>query len=42
MVREYVERLYAPAARAHRALDPDAARELAGLEGAGAGAPGRR
>ncbi|MCP3816859.1 alpha-glucan family phosphorylase [Streptomyces sp. A3M-1-3] len=30
MVREYVERLYAPAARAHRALDPDTARELAG------------
>ncbi|MFD0317381.1 glycosyltransferase family 1 protein [Streptomyces flavalbus] len=30
MVREYVERLYAPAARAHRAVGPDAARELAG------------
>ncbi|MCT4354312.1 alpha-glucan family phosphorylase [Streptomyces sp. Je 1-79] len=29
MVREYVERLYAPAARAHRALAPAAARELA-------------
>ncbi|MGW3320651.1 glycosyltransferase family 1 protein [Streptomyces fungicidicus] len=29
MVREYVERLYAPAARAHRAMDPDSARELA-------------
>ncbi|GGX77084.1 alpha-glucan family phosphorylase [Streptomyces minutiscleroticus] len=29
MVREYVERLYAPAARAHRALDAAAARELA-------------
>ncbi|MGW7415285.1 alpha-glucan family phosphorylase [Streptomyces sp. NPDC054863] len=29
MVREYVERLYTPAARAHRALGPDAARELA-------------
>ncbi|MGW2558065.1 alpha-glucan family phosphorylase [Streptomyces sp. NPDC001514] len=31
MVREYVDRLYAPAARAHRdlALDADAARELA-------------
>ncbi|MFI1730052.1 glycosyltransferase family 1 protein [Streptomyces acidicola] len=29
MVREYVERLYAPAARAHRELAPDAARELA-------------
>ncbi|MFD7606435.1 alpha-glucan family phosphorylase [Streptomyces mirabilis] len=29
MVREYVERLYAPAARAHRALAPEAARELA-------------
>ncbi|MGW0708802.1 glycosyltransferase family 1 protein [Streptomyces sp. NPDC002643] len=29
MVREYVERLYAPAARAHRALPPDTARELA-------------
>ena len=30
MVREYVERLYAPAACAHRALDPAAAAELAG------------
>ncbi|MFD0145288.1 MULTISPECIES: alpha-glucan family phosphorylase [unclassified Streptomyces] len=30
MVREYVERLYAPAARAHRAMAPAAARELAG------------
>ncbi|MEG3631912.1 glycosyltransferase family 1 protein [Streptomyces poriticola] len=29
MVREYVERLYAPAAQAHRALDPDTARGLA-------------
>ncbi|WP_225840567.1 glycosyltransferase family 1 protein [Streptomyces sp. NK08204] len=29
MVREYVERLYAPAARAHRTLTPDTARELA-------------
>ncbi|MFF1477355.1 alpha-glucan family phosphorylase [Streptomyces sp. NPDC058301] len=29
MVREYVERLYAPAARAHRELEPDTARELA-------------
>ncbi|QHY98245.1 Maltodextrin phosphorylase [Streptomyces sp. S4.7] len=29
MVREYVERLYAPAAHAHRALDPAAAGELA-------------
>ncbi|OII70573.1 alpha-glucan family phosphorylase [Streptomyces sp. CC77] len=29
MVREYVERLYTPAALAHRALDLDAARELA-------------
>ncbi|MFI2347259.1 alpha-glucan family phosphorylase [Streptomyces sp. NPDC019443] len=29
MVREYVERLYAPAARAHRSMDADAARELA-------------
>jgi starch phosphorylase len=29
MVREYVERLYAPAARAHRALDADTARGLA-------------
>ncbi|MEU4494511.1 alpha-glucan family phosphorylase [Streptomyces sp. NBC_00210] len=28
MVREYVERLYAPAAQAHRALDADTAREL--------------
>ncbi|MGW4734645.1 alpha-glucan family phosphorylase [Streptomyces shenzhenensis] len=30
MVREYVERLYTPAAHAHRALTADAARELAG------------
>ncbi|MFE1578237.1 alpha-glucan family phosphorylase [Streptomyces fradiae] len=29
MVREYVERLYTPAARAHRAMTPDAAGELA-------------
>ncbi|MFP1627906.1 alpha-glucan family phosphorylase [Streptomyces sp. 5K101] len=29
MVREYVERLYAPAAKAHRALDASAAEELA-------------
>ncbi|QTE00991.1 glycosyltransferase family 1 protein [Streptomyces cyanogenus] len=29
MVREYVDRLYAPAARAHRALTPDTASELA-------------
>ncbi|OQD56642.1 glycogen phosphorylase [Streptomyces phaeoluteigriseus] len=29
MVREYVERLYTPAALAHRALDPDSARDLA-------------
>ncbi|WP_328768523.1 alpha-glucan family phosphorylase [Streptomyces sp. NBC_00286] len=29
MVREYVERLYAPAARAHRSMDPSSARELA-------------
>ncbi|MEV7287672.1 alpha-glucan family phosphorylase [Streptomyces sp. NPDC093252] len=29
MVREYVERLYAPAARAHRALGPEQAAELA-------------
>ncbi|WP_200305598.1 alpha-glucan family phosphorylase [Streptomyces adelaidensis] len=29
MVREYVERLYAPAARAHRSLTPDVARESA-------------
>ncbi|KFF99425.1 glycogen phosphorylase [Streptomyces scabiei] len=28
MVREYVERLYAPAARAHRSLVPDVSREL--------------
>jgi starch phosphorylase len=33
MVREYVERLYVPAARAHRALTPVAARELAGWKG---------
>jgi starch phosphorylase len=30
MVREYVERLYAPAARAHRTLDANTAGELAG------------
>lgn len=30
MVREYVERLYAPAAEAHRAMDADGARGLAG------------
>ncbi|MFJ9544030.1 glycosyltransferase family 1 protein [Streptomyces sp. NPDC101225] len=30
MVREYVERLYTPAAHAHRAMDPASARELAG------------
>ncbi|WP_206309557.1 alpha-glucan family phosphorylase [Streptomyces sp. A0642] len=30
MVREYVERLYAPAAQARRTLDPAAAQELAG------------
>ncbi|CAM5725258.1 glycogen phosphorylase OS=Streptomyces fumanus OX=67302 GN=GCM10018772_54370 PE=3 SV=1 [Streptomyces fumanus] len=29
MVREYVDRLYAPAAAAHRAMDADAARDLA-------------
>ncbi|MFC8669973.1 glycosyltransferase family 1 protein [Streptomyces sp. NPDC057199] len=29
MVREYVERLYTPAAHAHRAMSPSAARELA-------------
>ncbi|MGW5199353.1 glycosyltransferase family 1 protein [Streptomyces spiralis] len=29
MVREYVDRLYVPAAHAHRALDQEAARELA-------------
>jgi starch phosphorylase len=29
MVREYVERLYAPAAQAHRALTPDTASDLA-------------
>ncbi|MFB6844316.1 glycosyltransferase family 1 protein [Streptomyces sp. NPDC056373] len=29
MVREYVERLYAPAALSHRAVGPDAARDLA-------------
>ncbi|MCX4742962.1 glycosyltransferase family 1 protein [Streptomyces antibioticus] len=33
MVREYVERLYAPAAEAHRAMDPDTARELAVWKG---------
>lgn len=33
MVREYVERLYAPAAHAHRAMTPDAARELAEWKG---------
>ena len=30
MVREYVERLYTPAARAHRAMTPQAAHDLAG------------
>ncbi|MBC9730573.1 glycosyltransferase family 1 protein [Streptomyces sp. TRM68367] len=30
MVREYVDRLYAPAARSHRTMDPDTARDLAG------------
>ncbi|GAA3070946.1 alpha-glucan family phosphorylase [Streptomyces glomeratus] len=30
MVREYVERLYTPAAHGHRGMTPDAARELAG------------
>lgn len=30
MVREYVERLYTPAAHAHRAMEPQVARELAG------------
>ncbi|MDQ0789303.1 glycosyltransferase family 1 protein [Streptomyces sp. B3I8] len=30
MVREYVERLYTPAARAHRAMTPQVARDLAG------------
>lgn len=29
MVREYVDRLYTPAAHAHRAMDPQAARDLA-------------
>jgi starch phosphorylase len=33
MVREYVERLYTPAAQAHRAMDPDSARELAAWKG---------
>jgi starch phosphorylase len=33
MVREYVERLYAPAALAHRSLEPDSARELAEWKG---------
>lgn len=33
MVREYVERLYTPAAHAHRAMTPDAARALAGWKG---------
>ncbi|MCB5170096.1 alpha-glucan family phosphorylase [Streptomyces bambusae] len=33
MVREYVDRLYAPAALAHRALTPGAARELAAWKG---------
>ncbi|WP_416963287.1 glycosyltransferase family 1 protein [Streptomyces sp. Agncl-13] len=33
MVREYVERLYAPAAHAHRTMTPDAARELAAWKG---------
>ncbi|MEU6540993.1 glycosyltransferase family 1 protein [Streptomyces sp. NPDC047000] len=33
MVREYVERLYAPAARAHRVMDTGSARELAAWKG---------
>ncbi|MGI5458102.1 glycosyltransferase family 1 protein [Streptomyces sp. CA-249302] len=33
MVREYVERLYTPAAHAHRAMDADSARELAAWKG---------
>ncbi|MET7287441.1 glycosyltransferase family 1 protein [Streptomyces sp. NPDC005573] len=33
MVREYVDRLYTPAAQAHRALTPDTARELAAWKG---------
>ncbi|WP_217179700.1 glycosyltransferase family 1 protein [Streptomyces sp. AC495_CC817] len=33
MVREYVDRLYAPAARAHRSLTPDTARELSAWKG---------
>lgn len=33
MVREYVDRLYTPAARAHRALTPDTARELSEWKG---------
>ncbi|MEV6104727.1 alpha-glucan family phosphorylase [Streptomyces sp. NPDC051940] len=32
MLREYVEKLYAPAARAHRTLDPPTARELAAFK----------
>ncbi|MET8974214.1 alpha-glucan family phosphorylase [Streptomyces sp. NPDC004539] len=33
MVREYVDRLYTPAAHAHRAMTPDRARELADWKG---------
>ncbi|MFF7392490.1 glycosyltransferase family 1 protein [Streptomyces scabiei] len=33
MVREYVDRLYTPAARAHRSLTPDTARELSAWKG---------
>ncbi|MFI2634539.1 glycosyltransferase family 1 protein [Streptomyces collinus] len=33
MVREYVERLYAPAALSHRSMGPDAARDLAEWKG---------
>lgn len=38
MVREYVERLYTPAAHAHRAMNADAARELAEWKAAVRGA----
>ncbi|MFD5377259.1 glycosyltransferase family 1 protein [Streptomyces griseoincarnatus] len=38
MVREYVDRLYTPAAHAHRAMDADAARELAEWKAAVRGA----
>ena len=42
MVREYVERLYAPAARAHRALTPRRGRATWPPGSPGSAPPGRR